>query len=118
MTRVGRAESQRRRFVVRVARERDDMSSRQRPVCRLAGVASNRLRRFHLHARSKTSGSEQQAVYPPPRQANAAPRMRGQERSRSASDGFGWNAQWPKCVRHVSFIARNPPEAENRTGAS
>jgi hypothetical protein len=96
MTRIGRAESQRRRFVVRVARERDDMWSRRRPVCRPAGVASDRLRRSHLHARSKTSVARATGRLPVATPGERAPRMRGNERSRSASDGFGWNAQWPE----------------------
>jgi hypothetical protein len=118
MTRVGRAESQRRRFQWYGSRASvTTRRSRRRPVSRPAGVASDRMPRSHLHARSKTSVVRATGRLPAATPGERAPRMRGNERSRSASDGFGWNAHGPSSVRHVSFIARNPLEAENRKGA-
>ena len=69
MIRFGRRSLSDDAQVVRVARERDDMTQH-----RAAGVPAwwmsrfaDRLHRSHLHARSKTLVAEQQIVYPPTR---------------------------------------------------
>jgi hypothetical protein len=123
MTRCGRRSPSDDAQVVRVARERDDIDTNIGwPVCRPDGcrgrlcerrACPDRIRRSHLHARSKTYVSEQQIVYPPPRDARNGVHW---AQPRRASDGFDRNASGPKRVRHASFIATNPLTAENRKG--